>query len=177
MINEVIPKTLPMDHAHADLMEDFIRHAEGKGYDLLGVEIPWSHYGNRGVLDAAFRSKRLVNGKRVLILAEFKSTLADIGRSVRQVQLVKSYFLNGVDCSEYLIDGEACIIECPLIVKATEENLSLVLKYQHLLRDIDILFFDPSPDRIRHIQVKFNEQMAIWKIVDGALQALRAGRF
>lgn len=146
-----------IDWAHAKLMEAYITKAQRDGYELLGVEIPWSHYGNRGVLDAALRSREMIGDKRVLILAEFKTRILDVGRCIRQVQLVRKYFMQGIDRKTLLGSNEHYEIHCPLILMATVENVKQVVKYHHLFRDIDIVFFNKD----RNVECRMYSQYEI----------------
>lgn len=130
-----------IDAAHAQLMEAYISRAQSEDYEVLGVELPWSFYGARGVLDAALRSRGLVNSKRIIILAEFKTQIVDVGRCIRQVQLVRKYFMRSTGRLAFLSGKEPCEIQCPLIVKATVENVKQVVRYHHLFRDVDVVFF------------------------------------
>lgn len=146
-------------------MEAAISAYKANGFELIGVEIPWSHYGQRGVLDAAFRSKSLINGQRVLVLAEFKSKLADIGRAVRQVHLTQAYFFSGISNKErYVAEHESTRVLYPLIVHADPENLSIALRYSQLLSEVDIQFFHPQPSVAEKISSQYRLNLAFQRI-------------
>lgn len=160
MVWEVMKTIGQIDWAHATLMEAYVAKAKQEGYELLGVEIPWSYYGNRGVLDAALRSRELVDGKRVVVLAEFKTQILDVGRCIRQVQLVRKYFMRGAESGAFFKKDEQSEIRCPLIVMATVENVKQAVKYHHLFRDIDIIFFHEDESVATRMREQYEIRLA-----------------
>jgi len=161
-----VVETRQVDGKHAHLMEAYITKAVRNGCDLIGVEIPWSHYGNRGVLDAALWSSKGKVGGRVLVLAEFKSELIDVGGCIRQVELVRKYFLKGAQMPEFEDLGESCEVRYPVILLATMVNARQAVKYHHLLRDMELYFFHED-DKVRQdIMNKYEIMLAIQRVKD-----------
>jgi len=120
-------------------MDDFIV-VMSPNFHVVGVEMPWSYYGHRGILDLALRSRALVGGKRQWVLCEMKPELLDVGEAIRQVKKVRQYFLRDED-RKGMLEGEASEVTCPLVLLASEFNLVRCMKYYRVLRDIDIVFF------------------------------------
>jgi len=159
-----LPSQRQIDKAHATMMQDYIAamvNVSGN-FDLVGVEMPYSYYGNRGILDVVLKSKEPLRGRRQWLVAELKPELLDVGRAVRQVTKARKYSFKDEEMKRLLGD-EAYDLTHVLVMLATEENLQRAMDYCHLLRNIHIMFFSSRPGQTKKIAGKYAIFRAIKK--------------
>lgn len=98
-------------------------------------------------------------------LCELKPLLLDIGETIRQINRAKQYFFK--DRKELLDSAFSNIIKYPLVLEASQFNLSVCLKYLELLDNVEIEFFSLDTNLARQIMSSFQIQREIIKVRNG----------
>ncbi len=131
------------DSEHATLIEAYINASRKKGFELVGCEVPYNYYGNRGFIDVIL--KRTDNQTRTVhwLICEMKTKLCDVGGTIRQVKKAEQFFFK--DKEKDIVDRKYVnLFEYPLVLKATSENYDIYTSYRKIFKDIKVMFFDAN---------------------------------
>ena len=124
------------DIAHAEMMNSFVSWLGKKKDVKIYCEVPYNHYGDRGVVDVL---AMMLNGQHWQgVGCELKPRFFDLGETIRQVHRAQLYFQTPDTMTAY---GKP-ILRFPLILKATDENLNTAMHYQGILNNVPVYFFD-----------------------------------
>lgn len=139
-------------------MVEIVKFLKKCDFQLLGLEIPFSHYGERGFCDAWLAQRDFSKKTQYWVTAEIKPEIVDIGETVRQVNRMKLYFYKD---KKSLLDGWNNQLLFPLIVEASESNFRTFMEYEDYFRNIDLIFFDKTTG----LKNEFNQRLEIHKSI------------
>ena len=145
-----MPQTKIYDRRHAAFMESFITASIARGFRLHGCEVPYNHYGNRGVVDVLLRKATPANDGFEWHVCELKPVLADIGEAIRQVQKSAQYFRESR--RDLFSSARSHSFRFPLVLEASAHNFQLWREHSHLFRDIEVLFHHEDPHTLSQIE-------------------------
>jgi hypothetical protein len=129
---------LVYDHRHASFTKSFISQKKSQGYQLVGCEVLYNHYGDRGVVDVVM-SKHVSDTKEVeWLICEMKPQLVDIGETVRQVKRAQEYFCKAR--SDMVVKDCVNRYRFLLVLEANDHNLMQALKYREIFQGIEVLY-------------------------------------
>ena len=126
-------------------------------YDVLVTEIesPYNYYGDRGFVDLVVYSERIRPTKigdytfgghiyANLTLWEMKTTLVDIGQTLRQIHKARLYFPKARDSVDGHYINRSCVVESYLLFSETKEIFEVLLHNLDLLveKDLEICYLD-----------------------------------
>lgn len=138
-----------LDWRHSGLAQRFIAREVAEGFSLVGCEVHFNHYGDRGVVDVLLRKD--VGGRWLWWVCELKPILLDVGEAVRQVHRAKTYLRQ----SRSDLFGEGDRLEFLLVLEAGEHNWDVFRRHVDLFRDVRVLFFHDDKElerRFRNFQ-------------------------
>lgn len=99
-----VPEVMNMVTKHDELQNSFITHWENsrkifegdgqeKFYSEFGVEEPFNYFGQSGFIDFYSISPSVHHRhKKTLLIYDFKTSIEDIGETIRQLKKYKEYF-------------------------------------------------------------------------------------
>lgn len=143
------------DARHATLMQAYIKDMQAKGYTLVGVEVPYNYYGQRGFIDVVLR-RTTPQGEEWLV-SEIKSTLLDIGEAIRQVNRAREYFLMGSTC----LAPTNARVTYNLVLRAVDSNVRLWRMHQTLLDGVPVVWQPVEDESSGEATHKFEVALAI----------------
>ena len=126
------------DEAHAKLCRSFVRWLRQKPSVQTFCEVPFSHWGDRGVVDVLALFRLSPETPWQGIACELKPAVLDLGGTIRQVRKAQAYF----QPPSTLAHMGQMLLRFPLILEANEENFLTATHYAEILEGIEVRFFD-----------------------------------
>ncbi|MFB3789397.1 MAG: hypothetical protein ACE15F_23805 [bacterium] len=152
-------ESLVRDQKHASFLSRFIQAKIKDGYHLAGCEVPFNHFGDRGVIDVVLRCDDPLVHKAVWWICEIKPALYDIGDTIRQVRRAEQYFCQArPDMNKPGWENEYRFV---LVIDAQMENFQDMDKYRDLFQGIEVVYFNQNPEQIQQIKILDEIQQAI----------------
>ena len=153
------PSLPPRDHRHASFTQSFIDRMRKNRFRLVGCEILFNHFGDRGVIDVVLRRDNSQERSATWLVCEMKPQLNDVGEAIRQVRRAQAYFCQARP--DILVKERENQYWFVLVLKAHEHNLQQLNQYHDLFGDIEILFHHEDPAEIQRIQNRHKIQQAV----------------
>ncbi len=155
------------DERHAGLMQSFVAASLREGFEFVGCEAPYNHYGDRGVVDVVLRKRRPGGGGGVWHVCELKPVLTDVGETIRQVHRAREFFQKArPDLFEGEIGPEVRFL---LVLEASEHNLAVVRNHADLFAGMEVVF--------HHEDLALRDRcQSVFEIHSAILWARRGGR-
>ena len=161
----MVPAPKPYDHKHAEMLRAYITDRERQGYTLHGTEVPYGSNTVRSFVDAVLYKTTPDSTRTDWIVAELKTSLADIGRSIRQVKAARHFFFPYH--SQLTRERPPRALHFPLVIWANEDDLRRCVQYHKLIADIDVQFFHTTRQVAIDIANKFEIHKAILAVKAG----------
>jgi len=127
------------DEKHAELQDRIETMLEDRGgLEVLETESYYNNYGERGWVDIVVKE-----GDNVLHLIEVKHKIRDLGKTIRQVKRAEKNYPESFEEKKkvYNLKGE-------LIVESSDHNISILSKYDKLIKSSGIPIYLYKNDRI-----------------------------
>ncbi len=139
------------DHQHAAFTQNFIEAMKKQQYSLVGCEIMYNHYGDRGVIDVVLRKDYVDQKRSTWLICEMKPRLYDIGETIRQVHRAEEYFCRArPDMKMQGWENEYRFI---LVLEADKQNLHQVqCQHRDLFAGIDVMYHHSDSHQIDAIE-------------------------
>ena len=139
------------DHQHAAFTQSFIEVMKKRQYSLVGCEIMYNHYGDRGVIDVVLRKDSADQKRSTWLICEMKPRLYDIGEAIRQVHRAEEYFLRArPDMKIQDWENEYRFV---LVLEADKQNLYQVESlHRNLFAGIDVMYHHRDSHQVDTIE-------------------------
>ena len=139
-----------LDSRHADFTQSFINASLQRGFSLVGCEIHYNHYGDRGVVDVILNRRGSEEGQMDWEICELKPRLSNIGEAIRQVRRAQRYFRESrKDLFEEDLQHKLAFL---LVLEATDHNLKQYRNHPGLFQGIEVRFHHEDPNQCRQIE-------------------------
>lgn len=171
---EVLPRGRGMvlesaiyDGKHAALMQSFISVSLREGFEFVGCEVPYNHYGDRGVVDVVLRKRKARRGGGVWQVCELKPVLADVGETIRQVHRAREYFQKARP--DLFTGGMEEEVHFLLVLEASEHNLTVLRNHADLFTGMEVVFHHENHALRDRCQSTFEIHSAILEAKRGSI--------
>ena len=147
------------DGAHASMLEAYIRAKTREGYRLLGTEVPYRRGRGFGYVDVVMECQTDDGATTQLVVAELKTVIFNLGRSIRQVNAAKEAFLAS---RADLVDNRPSVaVDYPLVVWASKSNIQCLSEFAHVLADTTIEIFHEDQATAESMSSRLEIQRAV----------------
>jgi hypothetical protein len=140
------------DHKHASFTQSFIAKKQREGFRLVGCEVMFNYFGDRGVIDVVLRKDYPSERRAIWVLCEIKPDLHDIGEAIRQVRRAEQYFCRARP--DLRVKDWENEYEFVLVLEASKQNLLEVLDlHRDLFKGVEVMYHHEDPAKIDELAV------------------------
>ena len=128
------------DEKHATIVQDFVKRFMTKKWTVVGYEIPYNYFGNRGFIDVLL--KKQFQRESQFIVAEIKTEIVDVGATLRQIEKSRQFLLKArPDIFKKTKNDK---ISFPLVLPAADKNIISFARHWMLLQQVKTIFLVPN---------------------------------